>query len=78
MFAVGVVVAVAAAVCIAAGRLLNRIRADASGKIFLGLGGFFLALDITLVQRQIWWLAPLSVVAGMLIGGRLLRQRGLR
>jgi hypothetical protein len=78
MFVVGWVVAAAAALCIAAGRLLGRIREDVSGKIFLGLGGFFLALDITLVGSQIWWLGPLSVTTGMLAGGALIRKRGLR
>jgi hypothetical protein len=78
MFSLGLVVAAAAAACIAAGRLLGRIRQDASGKIFLGLGGFFLALDISLVGAQIWWLAPLSIAAGMLVGGFYIRKRGLR
>jgi hypothetical protein len=78
MFAVGLVVAAAAAACIAAGRLLGRIRTDAAGKIFLGLGGFFLALDIALVGAQIWWIAPLSIAAGLLVGGMYIRKRGLR
>jgi hypothetical protein len=78
MFVVGLLVAAAAAVCIAAGRLLGRIRDDVSGKIFLGLGGFFLALDIALVRGHIWWLGPLSIAIGMLAGGALIRKRGLR
>lgn len=78
MFVIGVVVAAVAAACIAAGRLLSRIRDDVTGKIFLGLGGFFLALDVALVKGQIWWLAPVSVAAGMVVGGQLIRKRGLR
>jgi hypothetical protein len=78
MFVVGVAVAAVAAVCIAAGRLLSRVRDDVTGKIFLGLGGFFLALDIALVRGHIWWIGPLSVAAGMVIGGQLIRKRGLR
>lgn len=74
----GLLVAAIASICIAAGRLLQRIRDDAAGSVFLGLGGFFVALSAYLVGSRIFWVAPLSIVAGMSIGRYYIHKRGLR
>ncbi|MBC7543032.1 MAG: hypothetical protein H7338_09905 [Candidatus Sericytochromatia bacterium] len=78
MLLVGLLVALGATLCIASGRLLSRIRDDASGKIILALGGFFLALDVIALRSHIFWVAPLSLVSGVLIGNHYIRKRGLR
>ena len=78
MLLVGLLVALGATICIAAGRLLSRIREDALGRIFLALGGFFLALDVAPLRGHILWVGPLSIGVGLLVGNHYIRRRGLR